>query len=123
MSYGTCDGCGDGIASLTEVSESRLCPACLSGAYVIGANMIGYLPEGEPYVLTDCSQDYACRALANEVERDWDSHAMEHDAPEDADTCETCGEYLNAHTEIHNGATDAYVGYVHYWAVPAAMVA
>ena len=35
-------------------------------------------------------------------------------------SCEECGQYLTAHTELHNGATDVYVGHVHYWAVPAA---
>lgn len=82
--------------------------------WVIGANMVGYLPEGEPYVLDDdATKDDALRALGDEVMREWESHEM---ACDDAGDCDTCGEYLTAHTDVHNGSTDVYVGYVHYWA-------
>lgn len=81
--------------------------------WVIGVNMIGYLPESEPYVLDDdATKDDALRALADEVMRDWESHGSAGDDTE----CEACGQYPAAYTDVRNGSTDVYVGYVHYWA-------
>lgn len=82
--------------------------------WVIGANLIGYLPESDPYALdAGATKDDALRALADEVMRDWESHEM---ACDDIETCDECGDYLVAHTSVHNGDTDVYVGHVHYWA-------
>lgn len=79
--------------------------------YIVGANMVGYLPESDPYVVGEDLTE-ALRALADEVMRDWDGHEM---ACDEGPNCETCGAYLDAHSAIHNGSASEIVGYLHYW--------
>ena len=81
--------------------------------WITGKNMPGYLPETDPW---PSESESAARAdLVQDLEYDWDSHAQ-GDCPED---CEVCGEYLQAHTELHNGTQTVYVDGLVYWIVQA----
>ena len=83
--------------------------------YIVGSNMVGCLPESEPYVVGD-DMVYALEVLAEEIERDADDHFMGHEDGELAEGCRLCDEYESALITVRAGYPSAYVGYIHYWA-------
>lgn len=77
--------------------------------YTIGFNMVGYLPEMEPY--TCDTADEAKRAMLDELDRDEDNAADEDTATE----LSHLGQDLNL-SDVSDG-WGAIVGNISYWIV------
>lgn len=88
--------------------------------WVIGWNMPGYLPESDPYTV-EGTEDWARRALAEEVDRAWDQHVMGHDDDQSESECPTCAEYQQAMDDLLLGTAPltAYADGLAYWVTVA----
>lgn len=86
-------------------------PATTPGAYIVGQNMVGYLPESEPYAYS--SWEDAKAGLIWEVDRAGD-HLCDGDEDMRAEADELSGEMEDLN--LSNGPEwGTVVGYMSYW--------
>jgi hypothetical protein len=82
--------------------------------------MPGYLPESDPYTV-EGTEDWARRALAEDVDRAWDQHAFGHLYGQSEAECDTCAEYMQAMDDLLLGTAPitVYADGLAYWVAMA----